>query len=254
MLWEVVIRPTEDQPDREAERVLQEAQNFQAASIRDLQSARSFLIQTSESQAAVERVAVRLLVDSVVETWDVQPVAANGQQRATAGSERTRAINVLFKPGVTDNVGQSTKSRADRPGPACRRGGHLPQVLGQRRRGRVRSAQAGRPGAGERRDRARRLGPAASGKTLAGQRVPIRAGDRAAAGDGRCGADRAQPPGAALLEPPRDADDPRPLRRRKARPHRRRAGDDRPDLERTLLAQDARRSRALSGRNPRAAV
>jgi phosphoribosylformylglycinamidine synthase II len=110
MLWEVVIRPTEDQPDREADRALQEAQNFQAASIRDLRSARSFLIQTSESQAAVERVAVRLLVDSVVETWDVQPVAANGQQRATAGSERTRAINVLFKPGVTDNVGQSTKA------------------------------------------------------------------------------------------------------------------------------------------------
>ena len=176
MLWEVVIRPTEDQPDREAERVLQEAQNFQAASIRDLQSARSFLIQTSESQAAVERVAVRLLVDSVVETWDVQPVAANGQQRATASSERTRAINVLFKPGVTDNVGQSAKSALDRPGPARRRGGHLPQVLGQRRRGRVRSATSW-PDRVLANDAIEQVvwGPLASGTALAGQRVPVRA-------------------------------------------------------------------------------
>src|SRR5580704_16368646 len=110
MLWEVVIRPTEDQPDREAERVLQEAQNFQAASIRDLHSARSFLIQTSDSQAAVERAAVRLLVDPVVETWEVAPVSANGHSGSPAANVREQAINVLFKPGVTDNVGQSTKA------------------------------------------------------------------------------------------------------------------------------------------------
>jgi phosphoribosylformylglycinamidine synthase II len=115
MLWEVVIRPTEDQPDREAERVLQEAQSFQAASIHDLQSARSFLIQTGADlgagdQRAVERAAARLLVDSVVETWEVRPVSANGQHGSDTASERLRAINVLFKPGVTDNVGQSTKA------------------------------------------------------------------------------------------------------------------------------------------------
>jgi phosphoribosylformylglycinamidine synthase II len=75
MLWEVVIRPAEDQPDREAERVLQEAQSFQAASIRELESARSFLIQTSADQSAVERAATALLVDPVVETIKVQPIA-----------------------------------------------------------------------------------------------------------------------------------------------------------------------------------
>src|SRR5580700_9203200 len=115
MLWEVVIRPTEDQPDREAERVLQEAQSFQAASIHDLQSARSFLIQTAADlgagdQRAVERAAARLLVDSVVETWEVRPVSANGRHGSDTPSEPLRAINVLFKPGVTDNVGQSTKA------------------------------------------------------------------------------------------------------------------------------------------------
>jgi phosphoribosylformylglycinamidine synthase subunit PurSL len=110
MLWEVVIRPAEDQPDREAERVLQEAQSFQAASIRELDSARSFLIQTSADQTAVERAAAALLVDSVVETWEVRPVSANGRAAAPPAAARGQAINVLFKPGVTDNVGQSAQA------------------------------------------------------------------------------------------------------------------------------------------------
>jgi phosphoribosylformylglycinamidine synthase subunit PurSL len=98
MLWEVVIRPAEDQPDREAERVLQEAQSFQAASIRDLESARSFLIQTSADQSAVERAATALLVDPVVETWEVRPVSANGRAAVPPAAARGHAINVLFKP------------------------------------------------------------------------------------------------------------------------------------------------------------
>ncbi|HET6325269.1 MAG TPA: phosphoribosylformylglycinamidine synthase subunit PurS, partial [Planctomycetaceae bacterium] len=110
MLWEVVIRPAEDQPDREAERVLQEAQSFQAASIRELDSARSFLIQTSADQSAVERAAAALLVDSVVETWEVRPVSTNGHVAAPSTAARGQAINVLFKPGVTDNVGQSAQA------------------------------------------------------------------------------------------------------------------------------------------------
>jgi phosphoribosylformylglycinamidine synthase subunit PurSL len=105
MLWEVVIRPGEDQPDREAERVLQEAESFQAPSIHEIQSARSFLLQTDGDRTAVERAAARLLVDPVVETWEVCPVSAGLKKPSAAAS--TRAINVMFKPGVTDNVGQS---------------------------------------------------------------------------------------------------------------------------------------------------
>jgi phosphoribosylformylglycinamidine synthase II len=109
MLWEVVIRPTEDQPDREAERVLAEAQSFQAATIRDLESARSFLIQSGGDEAAIKRAAKQLLVDPVVETCEVRRVLTNGDARSQM-RDRRQAINVLFKPGVTDNVGQSTKA------------------------------------------------------------------------------------------------------------------------------------------------
>jgi phosphoribosylformylglycinamidine synthase II len=108
MLWEVLVRPVDDQPDREAERVLQEAQTFRAASIHELQSGRSFLIQTDSDRQTVTRAAARLLVDPVVEVCEVNsvsPAAGNGSHAGTA-----REINVLFKPGVTDNVGQSTKA------------------------------------------------------------------------------------------------------------------------------------------------
>jgi phosphoribosylformylglycinamidine synthase len=108
MLWEVLIRPVEDQPDREAERVLQEAQSFRAASIHELQSGRSFLIQTESDRQTVTRAAALLLVDPVVEVCEVNsvaPAAANGSHGRAA-----REINVLFKPGVTDNVGQSTQA------------------------------------------------------------------------------------------------------------------------------------------------
>ncbi len=207
MLWEVLIRPLKDQPDREAGRVLQETQSFQAASIHELQSGRSFLIQTDSDQQAVSRTAAALLVDPVVETMSVQRVTSgqvavfegieqavvsaikkqigeasqiefainretgnptltvngqhvsrdeigvllgraaaqtasqvireqmqaikegnlpkrvagrgdtNGSDRATGANalrmpaeEGQRLINVLFKPGVTDNVAQSTKA------------------------------------------------------------------------------------------------------------------------------------------------
>jgi phosphoribosylformylglycinamidine synthase subunit PurSL len=113
MLWEVVIRPSEDQPDREAERVLQEAENFQIGSIYQLKSARAFLIQTggdlgSGEQSTVERAAAGLLVDPLVETLEVRPMGVEAEPRFHANG--MRPINVLFKPGVTDNVGQSAKS------------------------------------------------------------------------------------------------------------------------------------------------
>ena len=63
------------------------------------------------------------------------------------------------------------------------------------------------------------------------------------------GLDAAQPRGAALPVAGRDADDPGPLSRARPRPDRRRAGNDRPDLERALQPQDAGRpDRAIATR------
>jgi phosphoribosylformylglycinamidine synthase len=111
MLWEVEIRPARDQADREAQRVLQEARSLHVASIEGIESARSFLIQTDRDRRDVERAATSLLVDSVVETISVHQItrSAAAESRPDDGRSR-RLINVLFKPGVTDNVAHSAKA------------------------------------------------------------------------------------------------------------------------------------------------
>jgi phosphoribosylformylglycinamidine synthase len=111
MLWEIEIRPAHGQVDREGERILHEARNLHADSITEIASARSFLIQSDRPQPEIERAAVRLLLDPVVEAMTVHPVAhADRDEIRPEAANGRRLINVLFKPGVTDNVAQSTKS------------------------------------------------------------------------------------------------------------------------------------------------
>ncbi len=107
MLWEVEIRPAANQIDREANRVLAECQALGSQSVTAIDSAHSFLIQT-ESES-VEHAATGLLVDTVVETYAIHRLP---QTNGSAGSKspEQQLLNVLFKPGVTDNVAQSAKT------------------------------------------------------------------------------------------------------------------------------------------------
>lgn len=105
MLWEVEIRPGEGEVDREGRRVLAEARTLGAATIREVAAARSFLIEGELDQSAAEGAVAHLLADRVVEHCTVRRLpASNG----TGGGQ---LLNVLFKPGVTDNVGE-TATRA----------------------------------------------------------------------------------------------------------------------------------------------
>lgn len=101
MLWEVEIRTRPEGLDREAQGVLAQCRALGLASIRHVRSARSFLVQGSVDLPAVERLARGLLADNVVETFDVRTLPAP----APAGTSRSDIVlNVLLKPGVTDNV------------------------------------------------------------------------------------------------------------------------------------------------------
>ncbi|MEX0715850.1 MAG: phosphoribosylformylglycinamidine synthase subunit PurL [Planctomycetaceae bacterium] len=102
MLWEVEIRPTDREIDREAARVKAVAREFGADSIRTVRSAHAFLIEGPESPEELERIARLMLVDPVVEEHVVRALpAADGEPHGM------RLLNVLFKPGVTDNVAAS---------------------------------------------------------------------------------------------------------------------------------------------------
>ena len=102
MLWEIEIQPVAEETDREAARVLAEARTLGAGSISRVQSARSFLIEGNLDEAAARDSAAPLLADGVVESVRTRRLPA--QNGETDGS---LLLNVLLRPGVTDNVGQT---------------------------------------------------------------------------------------------------------------------------------------------------
>ena len=117
MLWEVEVRPAANEVDREAARVVNEAQALGASTVKTARSARSFLLQAASlSEADVVRAARVLLVDPVAEEGRWSRVDGlrpeNGRNSSSASQPSTlnpQLLNVLYKPGVTDNVGMSTQ-------------------------------------------------------------------------------------------------------------------------------------------------
>ena len=111
MLWEIEIQPRPEGLDREAPGVLSQCRALGLASIRKIRSARSFLVEGAIDQRAAERMGRELLADPVVETLVVRELPDRG---APAG----RLLNVLLKPGVTDNTAATVL-------PALRDGGYV---------------------------------------------------------------------------------------------------------------------------------
>jgi len=107
MLWEVETRPGKGEIDREAQRVLSEARALGARSITEVAAARSFLIEGNLAPDADSSKIVHLLTDPVVESSTFRAIAGAGHAAAVTPGDQTSLLNVLFKPGVTDNVGQT---------------------------------------------------------------------------------------------------------------------------------------------------
>ncbi|MCA9090364.1 MAG: phosphoribosylformylglycinamidine synthase subunit PurS, partial [Planctomycetaceae bacterium] len=115
MLWEVEIHPLDRQAaqaDREGDRVTSEAKLRELRSIGKVHAARSYLIEGELTREQVEAVAVPLLVDSVVEKCLVQALPAEVETSELPG----QLLNVLFKPGVTDNVGETSHQALEKLG------------------------------------------------------------------------------------------------------------------------------------------
>ncbi|MCA8995281.1 MAG: phosphoribosylformylglycinamidine synthase subunit PurS, partial [Planctomycetaceae bacterium] len=111
MLWEVEIRPAATEVDREGAHVLRAARNVGAGSVQSVASGRSYLIEGDVNAADIEGPALHLLADSVTETATVHPLP---QSLSTLHSQPSTLLNVLFKPGVTDNIGLTAeKALAD---------------------------------------------------------------------------------------------------------------------------------------------
>ena len=106
MLWEVEIKPQDGEIDYEGRRVLAEGRGLGASTLDDVKTARSFLIQSDSDRDRIEQIATQLLTDPIVERQTIRSLSSTSIETDTNGD---RLLNVLFKPGVTDNVAQSTR-------------------------------------------------------------------------------------------------------------------------------------------------
>lgn len=102
MLWEVIITPLASESDREGRFALTESQLRNLNSVREVRAARSYLIE-GQLDAAGLRQAIALLSDPVVESTTVQKLPDSSDPEQSG----EHLLNVLYKPGVTDNVGQT---------------------------------------------------------------------------------------------------------------------------------------------------
>ncbi len=101
-LWEVEIQPAPHVVDRSGARALEQCRALGASSIRTVRTGKSYLIQGDLSLAAIDRIAAGFLADTVVETCICRDLV-----QAPAAATGDVLLNVLYKPGVTDNTAHS---------------------------------------------------------------------------------------------------------------------------------------------------
>ncbi len=105
MLCEVEIKPADNQVDREGARILKECQVLGAHSIQSVSTAHSYLLEGDLNQSDLEKIAQTLLSDPIVETFEIRILSGTDSDSTDA----EQLLNVLFKPGVTDNVANSAR-------------------------------------------------------------------------------------------------------------------------------------------------
>jgi phosphoribosylformylglycinamidine synthase len=111
MLWEIEIHPAADQVDREAARVADQCRALHLSSIREVRAARSFILQGDLSPMQVEKLAAGFLADTLVETYSVHTLQTDSPPIPHSALRTPHSLlNVLYKPGVTDNVADSVKA------------------------------------------------------------------------------------------------------------------------------------------------
>ena len=100
MLWEIQITPAEGEPDFASAEVLSDADALGISGLHSVRTSRGYLVEGRLDRTALETVVAPLLVDPVSERWQLRDITAEVDAN-------TDELNVLLKPGVTDNVAKS---------------------------------------------------------------------------------------------------------------------------------------------------
>src|SRR5689334_8776050 len=100
MLWHLEIHPSPDHPDLAGKRLSDEAVESGLPGSWSIAACRGFLIEGAIDSSELERAARSVLVDPVVESFQINP------PEPATGEART-LVHVMPKPGVTDPEAES---------------------------------------------------------------------------------------------------------------------------------------------------
>ena len=106
-IWRIQIDPAPGQVDRPGARVAADALELGLPGPWQVAAGRGFLVEGNVTHDQVAQVAADLLVDPVVETFQVLPLVIPGQGQGEKVVDQT--IYVLPKPGVTDPEAESAR-------------------------------------------------------------------------------------------------------------------------------------------------
>ncbi len=112
MLWQADIIPADDQPDREADRVRQEASESGIHPHLRVSTAYGYLLQGDLSADQIQKLASEFLSDPVVQQAHVGPPSDPllAAPRHQGEFQAPQLVHVLPKPGVMDPVAQSAQT------------------------------------------------------------------------------------------------------------------------------------------------
>ncbi len=106
-LWEIDIYPADGQVDRAGEELTSDAIDLGLDTSIQIAAAHGYLLEGDISESQANRLADKLLADSIVEKTVVAPVGDIRLQQSP--TEDALLVNVLNKPGVMDPVAMSAQ-------------------------------------------------------------------------------------------------------------------------------------------------
>ena len=109
MKWKIEVSYKPEIPDALGQGVLQDIADFGIDGVASVRTAQSYWIEGNTDSHAIERICSELLADSVTQRYIYSECKghAPGRGNGSAPSTDTWTIEVQFKPGVTDAVGDS---------------------------------------------------------------------------------------------------------------------------------------------------
>lgn len=108
MLYRIEVYYREDIPDAEGQGIVGDAADLGISGIEDVRTARLYWITGDLDTASLDRICSELLADAVTQLYSWEAVESHEGPPEASGCEKPEwTVDVRYRPGVTDAVGDS---------------------------------------------------------------------------------------------------------------------------------------------------